>query len=112
MSPCRYPINPSTLQTRALQRRPAQAHYRSSTQKGGALTGQHGSSSAVLAIQSSMPADLKPYTLNRQVLARQEAGTRPVPRTVLVCCAALTTVGPQTKGIFSESAGADLVKYH
>ena len=32
-----------------------------------------------------------------------------MPRTVLVCCAALTTVGPQTKGIFSESAGADLV---
>lgn len=44
-----------------------------------------------------------------QVLARQEAGTRPVPRTVLVCCAALTAVGPQTKGIFSEAAGADLV---
>ena len=33
-----------------------------------------------------------------------------MPRTVLVCCAALTTVGPQTKGIFSESAGADLVR--
>jgi hypothetical protein len=45
------------------------------------------------------------------VLARQEAGTRPVPRTVLVCCAALTTIGPQTKGIFSESAGADLVTF-
>lgn len=35
-----------------------------------------------------------------------------MPRTVLVCCAALTTVGPQPKGIFSESAGADLVRLY
>jgi hypothetical protein len=45
------------------------------------------------------------------VLARQEAGTRPVPRTVLVCCSSLIATGPGTKGIFSEAAGADLVTF-
>ena len=48
--------------------------------------------------------------LPEQVMARQEAGTRPVPRTVLVCCSSLIATGPTTKQIFAESAGSDLVR--
>ena len=45
----------------------------------------------------------------RQVMAKQEATTRPCPRTVLVCCATLLTTGPSTPKIFEETVAQDLV---
>mmetsp|Transcript_19495 Transcript_19495/g.58933 ORF Transcript_19495/g.58933 Transcript_19495/m.58933 type:complete len:381 (-) Transcript_19495:390-1532(-) len=45
------------------------------------------------------------------VLAKTEASTRPCPRTVLVCCAALLTTGPATPKIFEETVAQDLVHF-
>lgn len=43
-------------------------------------------------------------------MAKQEATTRPCPRTVLVCCATLLTTGPATPKIFEETVAQDLVR--
>ena len=46
-----------------------------------------------------------------QSVCKNEANTRPCPRLVLVCCAALATRGLETEGLFLEEAPLDLVHF-
>ena len=46
-----------------------------------------------------------------QSVCKSEANTRPCPRLVLVCCAALVTRGLETEGLFLEEAPLDLVQF-
>lgn len=44
-------------------------------------------------------------------VCKSEANTRPCPRLVLVCCAALVTRGLETESLFLEEAPLDLVQF-
>ena len=46
-----------------------------------------------------------------QSVCKTEANTRPCPRLVLVCCAALVTHGLETENLFLEEAPLDLVHF-
>lgn len=46
-----------------------------------------------------------------QSVCKAEANTRPCPRLVLVCCAALVTHGLETENLFLEEAPLDLVHF-